>query len=437
MVGTSPSVTYNNGVAQGTTTSTWVSTNSLVPGTTYYLRVFAVSSCNGVSSNYGTSAWFTTSGGSICITPGTPINVIGTATGQNSASLDWSAGIPAGTATVRYFWVVGTSPTVLFGNGVIQGITTDTWFPVNELTPGTTYYLRVYAVSNCNNIKTDYGTSSAFTTLSSCSSPTVQSSDISFSFVSTQQFTVNWNNGNGSRRIVKINTSNSFSPPANGTDPIASSVYGGSGEQVVYNGVGNSVTITSLPLNSTIWVRIYEANCSGINANYNILQATKNPLSQNTVTVVTTSSIASQEGIFSKKDQIGINGQFENIELENSLSVIGNGNLSPVLDNYLNDKIGVKTANNPNELKQAKTSVFPNPASDFINFYVEAKKGAKIKIDVYNCLGQKIGKNMPEEILTENKINRQLDSSGFEKGIYHILIHIDDKTYNHKLLITN
>lgn len=61
VVGTSSSVTYGSGVAQGTTTSTSATTSALSCGTTYYLRVYAYTSCDGTSSSYTTSSSFTTS----------------------------------------------------------------------------------------------------------------------------------------------------------------------------------------------------------------------------------------------------------------------------------------------------------------------------------------------------------------------------------------
>jgi len=60
-VGTSPSHTYSSGyTARGTTTGTSASTSALSCGTTYYLRVYAYTSCDGTSSGYGTSGAFTT-----------------------------------------------------------------------------------------------------------------------------------------------------------------------------------------------------------------------------------------------------------------------------------------------------------------------------------------------------------------------------------------
>jgi hypothetical protein len=287
VVGTSPSVTYGNGVEQGSTTGLWAGAIGLTTGITYYLRVYARTSCNNSSSVYSTAFVFTTNGYGNCITPGTPFSVTATPTGQTTASLDWAAGNPSGSPLVTYYWVVGTSPSVTHGNGVAQGSTTGLWASATGLLPGTTYYLRVYARTSCNNSNSGYGTSYAFTTNNGgCITPVTQTTNITFTYISTQQFTGNWVSGNGNRRVVKINTVNSFTPPANGTDPIANNNYVGYGEQVVYNGNGNAVTITGLSPNTTYWVRIYEANCNGSSSVYNTSQGTNNPVSERTRTVL-------------------------------------------------------------------------------------------------------------------------------------------------------
>lgn len=115
-----------------------------------------------------------------------------------------------------------------------------------------------------------------------CIAPTLQASNITFSSINSDRFTVNWTNGNGSKRIVKINTSNSFSNPINSIDPTANSVYQNSGEQVVYNGTVNSFTVTGLATNTNYWVRVYEANCSGTSILYNTNINTGNPNNQTT-----------------------------------------------------------------------------------------------------------------------------------------------------------
>lgn len=116
-----------------------------------------------------------------------------------------------------------------------------------------------------------------------CSAPTTQASNLTFSNITASQIRASWSNGNGSRRIVKVNMSNSFAAPANGTDPSDNSAYTGSGEQTVYNGTGNSITVTGLATNTTYWFRVYEANCTGSNSRYNTATGTNNPKSQATL----------------------------------------------------------------------------------------------------------------------------------------------------------
>jgi len=123
-----------------------------------------------------------------------------------------------------------------------------------------------------------------------CIAPTTQASAFSFSSVQTDEMTVSWTNGNGSNRIVIMNTANSFTAPSDGTDPTANPVYG-SGEQVVYNGSGNSVTVTGLSPSTTYWFRVYEYNCTGTAAVYNTSSATANPNSQITLAPPPTLSV--------------------------------------------------------------------------------------------------------------------------------------------------
>jgi hypothetical protein len=114
--------------------------------------------------------------------------------------------------------------------------------------------------------------------------PTVQAHDITFPTVGNTSMTSSWTNGDGDRRIVIINTANSFTDPVDGTSPSSSTVYAGSGEQVVYNSTGSSVSVTGLAVSTTYWFRVYEYNNTGVNTKFLTATATNNPKSQVTNT---------------------------------------------------------------------------------------------------------------------------------------------------------
>lgn len=114
------------------------------------------------------------------------------------------------------------------------------------------------------------------------SAPTTQAYDIIFSSVTAAGMTTSWTNGNGAKRVVIMNTSNSFTDPTDGSDPTANAIYSGSGQQVIFNGSGNSVAVAGLSASTTYWYRVYEYNGSGTTTKYLTSTATNNPNSQAT-----------------------------------------------------------------------------------------------------------------------------------------------------------
>jgi hypothetical protein len=125
----------------------------------------------------------------------------------------------------------------------------------------------------------------------SVTAPTTQASNISFSNISQTGMTASWTNGDGAKRVVIMNTSNSFTDPTDGTDPAANTAYSGSGEQVVYNGNGNSLAVTGLTAGTTYWFRVYEYNGTGTSTKYLTTTATNNPNSQATSTAAPSISV--------------------------------------------------------------------------------------------------------------------------------------------------
>ncbi len=163
-IGAASNVTYeSNYLQRGSGASVTANLTSLQPGTKYYYTVKAVTSCNNTASNYTTVANFTT----LCITPGTPITLSSTEISASSAKLNWLAGTPAGSPTVKYYWAVNTTSTVNYETNYSQrGMTSNLNAIVYNLNLNTQYYWTVKAVTDCGTSSaSSYATNVNFTTL--------------------------------------------------------------------------------------------------------------------------------------------------------------------------------------------------------------------------------------------------------------------------------
>lgn len=129
----------------------------------------------------------------------------------------------------------------------------------------------------------------SITPVGSIVAPTTQATNVVFTSVGQTGFTAGWTNGNGSGRLVKINTTNSFTA-TDGTTYTASSTYGGSGEQAIYDGTGTSVAVTGLDAGTTYYVKVFEYNGSGTGIKYLTANGTNNPNSQATTAASGSSS---------------------------------------------------------------------------------------------------------------------------------------------------
>ncbi|MFA5974294.1 MAG: T9SS type A sorting domain-containing protein [Lentimicrobiaceae bacterium] len=130
--------------------------------------------------------------------------------------------------------------------------------------------------------------------------PATQAHDITFASVTGTGMTASWTNGDGTNRVVLINTTNSFSAPVDGTDPVANPVYGGSGEQVVYNGNGSSVSVTGLSYNTFYWFRVFEYNGTALTTLYNTSTGFINPFYQ----------VTSPAGTLCGTKTVGVGGDY-------------------------------------------------------------------------------------------------------------------------------
>lgn len=170
---------------------------------------------------------------------------------------------------------------------------------ITGLTSATTYNVRAYAT---NSFGTAYGENIQFIT-ANVGVPSVQASNLVF-FPGSNSIQATWTPGNGAKRIVKINTVNSFTNPPENVFLTPNTVYAGAGEQVVYNGATqiiegqavNSVSVTGLTPNTTYWLRVYDYNYEDMVYHYNTTIANNNPRSTTTLNTVLTGYYEGIEG---------------------------------------------------------------------------------------------------------------------------------------------
>ncbi|MDD4149628.1 MAG: GEVED domain-containing protein [Bacteroidales bacterium] len=163
-IGAAANVTYeSNYLQRGYGTTLTKDLTTLTGGTQYYYTIKAVTGCNNTASDYAIASNFTT----LCKTPGTPGSLSTTDISTSSAKLNWVAGSPVGSPTVKYYWAINTSSTVNYESSNIQkGITSDLNVLVYNLSLNTQYYWSVKAVTDCGSGSVStYATAIDFTTL--------------------------------------------------------------------------------------------------------------------------------------------------------------------------------------------------------------------------------------------------------------------------------
>ena len=104
--------------------------------------------------------------------------------------------------------------------------------------------------------------------------PTAAATNVIFGNKYCSQVNVAWTNGNGASRIVIVSQGAALTSfPTNNVFYLSGANYGtghqfSATEYVVYNGTGNSVTVTNLDKNTTYYFSVFEYNGSGTIFNY-------------------------------------------------------------------------------------------------------------------------------------------------------------------------
>ena len=162
------------------------------------------------------------------------------------------------------------------GSGTVVYIGTGTSFTDIGLENSTHYYYRIYTVDKAFNYSTALIADASTTAAGYATEPTAQVTGLNFTSVSSTDMTINWTSaisGGGTNHLVVIGTSltgdpadgSSYTANTDFTSGSSSTVAGG---KVVYNGTGNSVSVTGLTYNTTYYVRVYDFNGSAGTENY-------------------------------------------------------------------------------------------------------------------------------------------------------------------------
>ena len=118
--------------------------------------------------------------------------------------------------------------------------------------------------------------------------PTIQAHDL-IAYPLHDEITLEWSAGDGAKRVIYVNTTANFIPPADGDNPTPNTSYT-SGQQCVYNQSTpiiedqpvNACRITNLQPQTQYWFRIYEYNGEGTQTKFLLTEATNNPLGTST-----------------------------------------------------------------------------------------------------------------------------------------------------------
>ncbi len=163
-------------------------------------------------------------------------------------------GTTSGVTGITYQWEQSTD------NATWSNVTTGTGATTASYTPpsfgGTTIYYRCKVTCSGSSLFDVTNTA----TIAPPVNPTTQVTNAVASAINYTSFTTTWVNGNGNRRVVYISDTAIVDPTNTSGAAVlsASSTYAGSGQQIIYDGTGTSVSVSGLALGTAYYVKVFE-----------------------------------------------------------------------------------------------------------------------------------------------------------------------------------
>ena len=274
-IGTGNYVVYNGSGSTDTITG-------LTVGHTYYVAIYEFNGSGG-QENYlytpATASRITSTSPSVLVT-GSLSDFGSYTTGTTSTEQTYTVSATSLTANLVITAPTGFEVSTNSGSGFSSSLSLT---PSSGTVSSTTIYVHFVPSSNgvisgnITNASTGATTNNVAVSGTGVSSePTNPATNITFSNVTTSAITVGWTNGNGAKRIVVASTSPISDMPVDNINYTANAAMG-SGDAigstyVVYNGSGNSVSVTGLTTGTVYYFAVveYNDNGSGGFSNYNI-----------------------------------------------------------------------------------------------------------------------------------------------------------------------
>lgn len=294
----------------------------------------------GASEIQTTSKTGTTINGSLTKGSGTHRLIVARASGAVNAT-------PTDGVTYTGNSTFGSGSQIGSGNYVIYVGTEDTTFSLSSLSPSTAYHLAVYEYELINGVPT-YATNVG-TTYADVTYPTIPASNIQFSGTGLDEMTVSFTSGNGNKRLVVARSGSAVSAaPVDGQSYSADAMFGsgsqtGTGDYVVYNGTGSSLTVTGLEINTSYHFAVYEySELSGGNS-----YLTTNPVTGSASTLLPPPPVVSNAG----------SGAVTTTAKQIQGSVNPNGYSTSILVNYGTNKGSLSSSTTPQNIGSGTSDV--------------------------------------------------------------------------------
>lgn len=84
--------------------------------------------------------------------------------------------------------------------------------------------------------------------------------------------------------------------------------------------------------------------------------------------------------------------------------------------------------------KQFRINLHPNPANNLVQILANDFFGSKVEVFIFNSMGQRVA-HILENSLTNEIFEKQLDCSGFDEGLYHVIVEAGKKRLSQNLII--